>query len=77
MGNVTEASERLSSVMRGTTPEAERIQLGAIRKMDPLERIRQVPAMSERVRLLTLQGLPERPPNRTQQELMGLIFAER
>ena len=49
--------------MNDTSPEAEQIRLAAIRRMDPVDRMRQALAWSESMRALAVARLRERHPD--------------
>jgi len=59
--------------MRDTGPAAEQVQLDALRRMAPAERIRLAFELSESVRRVTLAGLRARHPDRTDLELVAAI----
>jgi len=60
--------------MRDTGPAAEQVQLDALRRMAPAERIRLAFELSESVRRVTLAGLRARHPDRTDLELVELML---
>ena len=62
--------------MRDTSPAAERARLEAIRRLDPVQRVRQALAFSESMRQLALARLRERYPEKTQLELVELMLGE-
>ncbi len=59
--------------MRDTTPAAEEVQLDAIRRMAPIQRLVQALELSESVRALALSRLRELHPDRTDLELAALL----
>ena len=60
--------------MRDTAPAAEQIRLEAIRRLDPVERVRQALALSESMRALALAGLAARFPGHTRLELVEILL---
>ena len=62
--------------MRDTTPDAERVQLEAIRQMAPAERLRLAFELSESVRRVALAGLRARHPDRTDVELVEIMLGQ-
>jgi hypothetical protein len=62
--------------MRDTSPAAERARIEAIRRMDPVQRMRQALEFSEVVRQVALARLHERYPERTRLELVELMLGE-
>ncbi|MEJ2240072.1 MAG: hypothetical protein P8X82_17410 [Gemmatimonadales bacterium] len=59
--------------MRDTTPAAARAQLDAIRRVEPIERMKQALELSESVRALALSRLRELHAGRTALELVELL----
>ena len=63
--------------MSDTSPYAARIVRDAIRRRDPVERMRDALVHSEAMRELALSGLRARHPGRTTVELVELMLGER
>jgi hypothetical protein len=59
--------------MGDTTADALRVQIDAIRQIDPVERLVQALAFSESVRAIALAGLRQRHPDRSEYELFQLL----
>lgn len=56
--------------MQDTSPEARQVQLAAIRRMRPVERLERAFELSEAMRELALVGLRTRFPGRPEAELI-------
>ena len=63
--------------MRDTTKEASRVADAAIKKMDPVDRLRQSLAHSEAMRGLAIERLQAKYPGRSTLELVELLLGER
>jgi hypothetical protein len=59
--------------MRDTTPAAEQVQVDAIRRRLPIQRLRQALELSESVRGLALSRLRDLHADRTDLELVELL----
>jgi hypothetical protein len=60
--------------MRDTTPAAEQERLEAIRRMEPMQRLRQALELSESVRALSLSRLRTLHRERSDLELVELLL---
>jgi hypothetical protein len=60
--------------MRDTTPAAEQVQLDAIRRMAPSQRLAEALELSESVRALALSRLRQLHADRTDLELVELLI---
>ena len=61
------------SMMRDTSPHALHIQLAALRRISPVERLRRAFELSEAMRELALVRLRTRYPGRSELELVELL----
>ena len=59
--------------MRDTAPAADQAQLEAIRRVEPIERMKQALELSESVRALAVSRLRELHAGRTELELVELL----
>ena len=66
-----------SPFMRDTNPTALQVQDDAIRRLEPVQRLRQTLELSESVRALVLARLRELHANRTDIELLELLINAR
>ena len=60
--------------MRDTTPAAEQAQLEAIRRVEPIQRLRHALELSESVRALALSRLRTLHADRAEVELVELLL---
>lgn len=60
--------------MRDTTPAAEQVRLEAIRRIEPIQRLRQALELSDSVRALALSRLRTLHADRTELELVELLL---
>lgn len=61
-------------MMRDTSPHALHIQLAALRRISPVERLRRAFELSEAMRELALVRLRTRYPGRSELELVELLM---
>jgi hypothetical protein len=62
--------------MRDTSAEADRVIRDAVRRMNPIERMRQALALSESLRQLSLARLRAKYPERSTVELVELLLGQ-
>jgi hypothetical protein len=62
--------------MRDTSAEADRVVRDAVRRMNPIERMRQALALSESLRQLSLARLRAKYPERSTVELVELLLGQ-